>query len=388
MSSQRRALGSRSEDAVTLSNNPMLNPFFMSEKAAREELPHRQHTMDDEPVEENSLASITSMDEIRKALKEQANKTANKSFLSKLRFDKTTRDHTGHDSIKRTKQRATGDHSENRSDTVVSSIFNEIVSDDDEDKSIDNNKSMPFPGPMLDEYPRWKSMPREKGTGTIEFDSRKASRILEEFMDPKAKKRVMLRRGASASLVGIAVGMAIMSTSLLVPIVVILIMACFIWPWPIMDRRVRKPVELPDGFVGVSTISLRKWLGASRIQAGQVDAIIIAWRRGRGRKSHTLWWSPAGVDAIPGSGFEFMQAWPIKVITQDDYVQFFVDDRLITVNEWLHGVDAPLGGTPAPVDGVDAQAVTILSRALAEYGVLCDDQNQSVFSSGSIILLG
>ena len=51
MSSPRRALGLRSEDAVTLSNNPMLNPFFTTEKAAREELPRKRHTMNDEPVE-------------------------------------------------------------------------------------------------------------------------------------------------------------------------------------------------------------------------------------------------------------------------------------------------------------------------------------------------
>lgn len=389
MSIPRRALGSHGGDIETLANNQMSNPFYMKKKAAREALPRKHRVIiNQEPVEEDSLESITSMDEARASIEKQTSKHNSGSLLSKLGLGKTSAA-TGNDSTSTVDKPDSGvaDHANNHSGLSASTISNEIMSSDD-------NKPMPLPqllvGPALGNSPRWRSMPQEHGTSTIKFDTARASRVLSESMDTRAADLKTARRGVSVTLVMIAAVMAAAGAigfNLLIPAMITFIVAGCVWPWPIPDKRVRKPVRLPDGLVGVSTIELREWLKASRVQAGKVDAIVIAWRRGEGRRSHTLWWTPAGVNASSHSGLESMRAWPVTVITSGDDVQFFVDDRLVTANKWLHGVDSPLGGTPAPVDVVDSQAVSDLSRALEDCGALNDGDGQSLFSSGSIVLL-
>lgn len=386
MSIPRRALGSHGGDIETL-NNQMSNPFYMKKKAAREALPRKhQVIINQEPVEEDSLESITSMDEARASIEKQASKH-DKSLLAKLGLGKINVV-TGDDSSVDKPGSGVADHTDDYSGLSASTIPNEIMSSDD-------NKPMPLPqllvGPVLGDSPRWRSMPQEHGTSTIKFDTARVSRVLSESMDTRTTDLKTARRGVSVALVMIAAGMTAAGAigfNLFIPALIFVIVAGCAWPWPIPDKRVRKPVRLPDGLVGVSTIELREWLKASRVQAGEVDAIVIAWRRGEGRRSHTLWWTPAGVDASAHSGLESMRAWPVTVITSGDDVQFLVDDRLVTANKWLHGVDSPLGGTPAPVDGVDSQAVSDLSRALEDCGALNDGGGQSLFSSGSIVLLG
>lgn len=387
MSIPRRALGSHGGDIETLANNQKSNPFYMKEKAAREALPRkRQVTIDPEPAEEDSLESITSMDEARASIEKQASKHDSKSLLAKLGLGKTNAV-AGDPSSADKPGRGEADHTDNHSGFNDSPISNEIMNSDDD-------KPMPLPrllvGPALGDSPIWRSTPQEHGTNTIKFDPARASRVLSESMDARTANLKTARRGVSIALVILAAVMAVagmIGFNLFIPAMITVILAGCVWPWPITDRRVRKPVRLPDGLVGVSTIGLREWLEASRVQAGGVDAIVIAWRRGEGRRSHTLWWTPAGVNASAHSGLGSMRAWPVTVVTSGDDVQFFVDDRLVTANKWLHGVDSPLGGTPAPVDGVDSQAVSDLSRALEDCGALNDGDGQSLFSSGSIVLL-